>query len=95
VPEASDEVSRLGETLNEMRARAGFAELHVVDEGMGFPDGFTGRAFDRFSSADGEGDGSGLGLAIVETIADAHGGHTGAGNRRDGGADVWFSVPLP
>jgi heavy metal sensor kinase len=78
----------------DARARAGFAELHVVDEGVGFPDGFTGRAFDRFSSADGEGDGSGLGLAIVETIADAHGGHTGAGNRREGGADVWFSVPL-
>ncbi len=51
-------------------------ELHVTDEGPGFPHGFLERAFDRFSRADDArtAGGTGLGLAIVELIARAHGG---------------------
>ena len=70
-------------------------ELHVADSGQGFPKAFLPRAFDRFSRADearGRG-GSGLGLSIVELIAEAHGGHAGAANRPEGGADVWVSLP--
>jgi signal transduction histidine kinase len=72
----------------------GRVELHVTDEGAGFPPAFVDRAFDRFSRADdarGSG-GSGLGLAIVELIARAHGGDAHAVNRRDGGSDVWISL---
>jgi two-component system OmpR family sensor kinase len=70
-------------------------ELHVADDGPGFPDGFRERAFDRFTRADdarGRG-GSGLGLAIVSLIAEAHGGHVGLGGQPRGGADVWLAVP--
>src|SRR6266516_5594426 len=43
------------------RAKDGFAELHVLDEGAGFPEAFVDRAFERFSRADGRaGEGSGL-----------------------------------
>ena len=76
------------------RAEAGRVELHVHDDGGGFPPEFLDRAFERFSRADdarGRG-GSGLGLAIVELIAAAHGGKAGAANT-DGGADVWIEVP--
>ena len=55
-----------------------------------------GRAFERFSRADaarGRG-GAGLGLAIVRTIAQAHGGSAHAENRRPG-ADVWLALPQP
>ena len=77
------------------RARDGVAELHVLDEGAGFPPAFVERAFERFSRADGrDRDGSGLGLAIVETIARAHGGAAHARNRPDGGADVWLALPF-
>ncbi len=77
------------------RARNGSAELHVLDEGEGFPAAFVDRAFERFSRTDGRsGEGSGLGLAIVETIAHAHGGRAGVTTRADGGADVWLSLPL-
>ena len=77
------------------RVRNGTAELHVLDEGPGFPEEFLGRAFERFSRAnDNASDGSGLGLAIVETIARAHGGQAKAANRRTGGADVWLALPL-
>jgi signal transduction histidine kinase len=75
--------------------RGDAVELHVVDDGEGFPQGFLPRAFDRFSRADearGRG-GTGLGLSIVELIASAHGGRAGAANRPEGGADVWVAIP--
>ncbi len=73
----------------------GTVEIHVTDDGPGFPAGFTERAFDRFSRADEARSrgGSGLGLSIVAVIAGAHGGRAGAGNRAGGGADVWISLP--
>ena len=36
---------------------------------------------------------SGSGLAIVRTIAQAHGGDAGAGDLPGGGADAWISLP--
>lgn len=76
------------------RRADGQAELHVQDEGPGFPEGFVDHAFDRFSRADParQGPGAGLGLAIVGVIANAHGGSAHAANR-DGGADVWLELP--
>jgi len=77
-------------------ARAGAAiEIHVTDEGEGFPPAFLERAFERFSRAPGVRDGgAGLGLAIVATVAEAHGGSAHAVNRPGGGADVWLVIPL-
>ncbi|HEX4732064.1 MAG TPA: HAMP domain-containing sensor histidine kinase [Solirubrobacterales bacterium] len=70
-------------------------EVHVIDEGAGFPPDFIDRAFERFSRAPRvrEG-GSGLGLSIVATVAEAHGGGAHAANRPEGGADVWIVIPL-
>jgi signal transduction histidine kinase len=80
-----------------LRAAAvdGRVELHVTDEGTGFPASFLPRAFERFSRDDearGRG-GTGLGLAIVEAIAGAHGGTAQAANGDGRGADVWISLP--
>jgi two-component system OmpR family sensor kinase len=72
----------------------GRVELHVRDDGPGFPPDFLERAFERFSRADdarGRG-GSGLGLAIVDTVARAHNGSAHAANRSGGGADVWVTL---
>jgi two-component system OmpR family sensor kinase len=76
--------------------RNGQGEVHVLDDGAGFPQQFLGRAFERFSRTDEArtGDGSGLGLAIVDTIARAHHGEAGAANRSGGGADQWLTLPL-
>lgn len=70
-------------------------ELHVTDEGQGFPNGFLATAFERFTRADTARTtpGSGLGLAIVRSIARAHGGDAHAVNRTSGGADVWITLP--
>jgi signal transduction histidine kinase len=73
----------------------GLVAIHVTDEGAGFPDDFLPHAFERFSRADaarGRG-GAGLGLAIVDTIATAHGGAAYAVNRPEGGADVSLTLP--
>jgi signal transduction histidine kinase len=84
-----------GEIVLGARSRNGQLELHVLDDGTGFPEPFLRRAFDRFSRADdarGRG-GAGLGLSIVRLVAEAHGGTAGAANQARGGADVWISLP--
>lgn len=75
--------------------RNGAVELHVVDEGAGFPPEFLPRAFDRFTRADEARTrgGTGLGLAIAQVIAKAQGGSAHAVNRDGAGADVWLSIP--
>jgi two-component system OmpR family sensor kinase len=85
---------RYADTTVELSARPGAAsvELHVIDDGSGFAPEFLHRAFERFARADGARteDGVGLGLAIVRTIAEAHGGEAHAANRPGAGADVWI-----
>ena len=75
--------------------RNGHVELHVRDEGPGFPSDFLPRAFDRFTQADGarSGAGTGLGLAIADAVATAHGGSAHAENPDGGGSDVWLALP--
>jgi two-component system OmpR family sensor kinase len=78
------------------RVRGATVELHVRDEGPGFPPTFIATAFERFTRADPARTrgGSGLGLSIVQVIARAHGGVARAANHPDGGADVWIELPL-
>jgi signal transduction histidine kinase len=78
----------------EALRRNGHVELHVRDEGSGFPPGFIVEAFEPFSRSDPsrQGHGAGLGLAIVDVIARAHGGAARAANV-DGGADAWLELP--
>jgi len=91
-----DNSLRHGDGCVRLRATQvdGVVELHVADEGSGFPPAFLDSAFERFSRPDAAraGGGTGLGLAIVRTIAEAHGGETHAANR-ERGADVWLVLP--
>jgi signal transduction histidine kinase len=79
----------------EARVLGNDVEMHVLDQGTGFPDVFLPRAFERFTraSVDRSGRSTGLGLSIVHTIAASHGGSAGAANRSEGGADVWIQLP--
>lgn len=83
-----------GEVVIDAHAVGKGAEVHVIDQGKGFPEGLLDSATERFTRADssrGNG-GAGLGLAIVDAIARAHGGSVHVANR-DGGADVWLELP--
>jgi two-component system OmpR family sensor kinase len=80
----------------DTRERAGQIEIHVFDDGSGFPLDFLPHAFEPFTRADparSSGEASGLGLSIVLAIAEAHGGSAGAENRQSGGAHVWVTLP--
>ena len=92
-----DNALRFGEGPVVLRASGldGHVELHVFDDGPGFPEEFLPRAFERFSQADPARSrgASGLGLAIVQAIAKAHGGRAQAENRACGGAHVWLTLP--
>jgi len=83
-----------GEVVLSARAENGCVELHVLDEGAGFPAEFLPRAFERFTRADEARTrgGTGLGLAIAAAVAGAHGGTAHARNI-EGGADVWIALP--
>ena len=56
----------------------GTPSVTVVDEGPGFPDGFSAEAFEHFTRADASRNrmtgGAGLGLAIARGLIEAHGG---------------------
>jgi two-component system, OmpR family, sensor kinase len=83
-----------GRIVLEAVSLDGRVELHVKDEGSGFPTGFVDDAFKPFTRSDESrsSQGAGLGLAIVDVIARAHGGSARAANDR-GGADVWLALP--
>jgi two-component system OmpR family sensor kinase len=66
--------------------------VQVRDHGNGFAADYLARPFERFASAAGAGRGSGLGLAIVQAIAEAHGGTAQLGN--DGGGSVIMELPV-
>jgi two-component system OmpR family sensor kinase len=88
-----DNALRHGKGLTVVEARGGgdgTVELHVRDEGPGFPAELADRAFEPFSRADAArtGPGAGLGLAIVDVIARAHGG-----SAHVAGADAWIVLP--
>ncbi|MQA76617.1 MAG: two-component sensor histidine kinase, partial [Solirubrobacterales bacterium] len=75
--------------------RDGRVALWVRDDGPGVDDEVRERIFERFARADGatSGEGAGLGLAIVASIAEAHGGRV----RLDGapGQGAKFTLDLP
>jgi heavy metal sensor kinase len=84
-----------GQITLRAEQRNGTTELHVLDEGKGFPADFLHQAFERFSQAQKTtSEGSGLGLAIVETIAEAHEWQARAANAPNGGTDVWLVLTV-
>ncbi len=86
-----------GRVTVDLSNRDGILTIGVADTGDGFPPSFLDRAFEPFSRSDrararADG-GAGLGLAIVQAVAEAHGGSAEATNRPEGGALVVLRIP--
>ncbi len=75
----------------------GTAFIEVKDTGPGVPESGLPYVFERFYRADEvhsrDIEGAGLGLAIVRSIASAHGGKVSLSNRNGGGCHVTVSLP--
>ena len=67
-----------GEIVLTARRADGGVEIDVADQGAGFAPEIAERAFERFTRGDAARTrgGVGLGMAIVQAIAEAHGGRT-------------------
>jgi len=67
--------------------------FEVADQGGGVPAGHEEAVFEPFYRAAGVPGRPGLGLALVRSVAEAHGGSTGILNRPGVGATFWLRVP--
>lgn len=76
-------------------ARASRVRLAVRDHGPGIDPVLLPVVFERFTRGDAARSrgGTGLGLSIVAATATRFGGDTGAANHRDGGVEVWLTLP--
>lgn len=85
-----------------LRIEPGAADvrLHVLDRGPGLPDdaepvfGLFWRGGPDGRSGDDAPPGHGIGLFVARSIVEALGGRIWARNRRGGGADVGFALPV-
>ncbi len=77
---------------------SGQVRFVVDDDGPGIPEAQREAVFDRFHRLDAghsrDEDGAGLGLAIVQAIAEAHGGRAFASGSPLGGARMVVEIPL-
>ncbi|CAN5574092.1 HAMP domain-containing sensor histidine kinase [soil metagenome] len=83
-----------GPTKLRVTVRGGFVAFEVEDEGPGFTDGEEERIFEPFYKRSSDQGSVGLGLARVKRIAEAHGGHAFARNRKGKGAIVGVELAV-
>ena len=78
--------------------RDGEVLVSVKDSGMGIPEEYLEKIFDKFVQVKGYGievRGTGLGLAIVKDIITAHGGRIWCESHPNQGSNFIFSLPAP
>ena len=72
----------------------GFHEFYVKDNGIGIDPKYHQKIFQMFQRLkEVDAKGTGVGLAIVERIAEVHGGSVRVESEKGRGATFWFSVP--
>jgi two-component system OmpR family sensor kinase len=86
-----------GRVTVEVARADGALSFEVRDTGEGFPAEFLPGAFEPFARPDPSRSrrdgGAGLGLAIVQAVAQAHGGSAEVSNGPEGGASVTVRIP--
>lgn len=76
----------------------GFIEVAIGDRGQGVPEEYKEVIFSGFVMNTIDKDhmqrGSGLGLSVSQSIVKAHGGEIGVRDRKKGGSEFWFTLPI-
>ena len=77
---------------------SGMGRITVRDRGVGIPEAFKSRIFEKFAQADSsdtrQKGGTGLGLSIVQKIVAQHGGDVGFAAAPGGGTIFHVEIPL-
>ncbi|MBW6472762.1 MAG: PAS domain S-box protein [Anaerolineaceae bacterium] len=73
-------------------------EIIIGDRGKGVPEPYREKIFSGYVLANNDGErtprGTGLGLSVSQTIIKAHGGQMGVRDRKGGGSEFWFTIPI-
>lgn len=89
----SDEVIQI-----KTRVLDNFVEVAIGDRGSGVPDDYKEMIFSGFVfniiDKDHTQRGSGLGLSVSQAIIKAHSGQIGVRDRKSGGSEFWFTLPI-
>jgi PAS domain S-box-containing protein len=70
------------------------AIVSVVDNGVGIPEAYSAKIFDRFFRINKSSHGTGLGLSISKKIVESHGGSIWVESRPGKGANFSFTLPV-
>jgi len=87
-----------GEVIITASASDGLAGAQVHDTGIGIPEEYHERIFEKFGQIEaghfGPGHSSGLGLTFCRLAVGAHGGKIGVRSRPGAGSTFWFVLPI-
>ncbi len=88
----------LAVSVEEKRENSVTLRFEVTDTGIGVPESFRDRLFDKFTQADGSVTrrygGAGLGLAICKQLVTLMKGDIGVMSREGNGSTFWFTITL-
>jgi two-component system, NtrC family, sensor histidine kinase KinB len=85
---------RDGEVTISAQERENIVIFSVSDTGVGIPQEYLPKIFDRFIKIEGEkGGGTGLGLALVKRLVETQGGHVGVESTPGKGTTFTFTLP--
>jgi len=75
-----------------------YVRVHVKDDGVGIPDNFKDKIFNKFSQSElsitRKSDGTGLGLSIAKQIVEHFGGRIDFTSEMNVGTDFYFDLPI-
>ncbi len=90
--EKNSEVLLYSEIIND------YIRIHVIDKGVGIPDSFKDKVFNKFSQSElsitRKIGGSGLGLSIAKEIVEKFGGKIDFKSELNKGTDFYFELPI-